>query len=84
MLDGEIKLSKEVENKLESIDKTLKKILKWIQFENIQKLKKVLEDELDIDEKKIAYEDSDGVNGLKEIEELSGAPQKTIHNWWQK
>ena len=40
--------------------------------------------ELDSDAKKLVYENTDGVNGLDELAGISGAPRKTIHNWWQK
>jgi hypothetical protein len=84
MLEGEEELSKEDENELKSIDRTLKEILKWTRFANIAKLREVLQVELDSDEKKLAFENSDGVNGLKELSEISGAPQDTIYGWWQK
>jgi len=84
MSEGEEELSKEDEKRLESIDKTLREILKWTRFANISKLKEILEAELDTDEKKLAYENTDGTNGLKEIEAASGAPQQTVYNWWQK
>lgn len=84
MPEGEEELSKEDENKLESIDRTLKEILKWTRFANVSKLKEILEKELDTDEKKLAYESRDGVNGLKEVTTASGAPLPTVGTWWQK
>jgi len=84
MAEEEQELSKEDEDKLESIDKTLKEILKWTRFANISKLKETLEAELDSNEKKLAYENTDGENGLKEVAVASGAPQDTIYGWWQK
>ena len=77
-------LTTEGEGKLDSIDRTLREILKWTRFANISKLKETLEIELVTDEKKIAFENSDGVNGLKELTAASGAPQDTIYGWWQK
>jgi len=84
MSEGEEDLAKEEEKNLESIDRTLKEILKWTRFANISKLKEILEAELDSDEKKLAYENTDGVNGLKEVATASGAPLTTVANWWQK
>jgi len=77
-------LPKQDENKFESIDKTLREILKWTRFANIAKLREVLQVELDSDEKKLAFENSDGVNGLMELFAISGAPHDTIYGWWQK
>lgn len=84
MIDGDDNLATEGESKLDSIDRTLREILKWTRFANISKLKETLEKELATDEKKIAFENSDGVNGLKELTAASGAPQDTIYGWWQK
>ncbi len=84
MTNGEEGLPKQDENKLASIEKTLREILKWTRFANISKLKDTLEKELESDEKKLAYENSDGVNGLKELASVSGAPQDTVYGWWQK
>jgi len=72
------------EDKLSSIDSTLKEILKWTRFANISNLKEMLEKELNNDEKKLAYENSDGVRSLDEVEVESGAPRDTIYGWWQK
>jgi hypothetical protein len=69
---------------LASIHRTLKETLKWIRFANISKLKETLEKELDTDEKKLAYENGDGVRGVKEVAQASGAPQDTVYSWWQK
>jgi hypothetical protein len=84
MPEGEEELPKKDENKLESIDKTLREILTWTRFANITKLKEILEKELDTDEKKLVYENTDGANGLKELASISGALQDTIYYWWQK
>jgi hypothetical protein len=71
-------------DELGSIHQTLKEILRWIRFANISKLKETLDKELDIDEKKLAYDNSDGINGVKEVAQASGAPQDTVYSWWQK
>jgi len=68
--------------RLESIDKTLRELLTWTRFANIPRLTEILERELDNDQKKLAYENSDGTNGQKEVSALSGAPISTIGKWW--
>lgn len=80
----EVELPKQVQEKIDSIESTLRDILKWTRFANITKLKDTLEKELEIDEKKLAYENSDGVNGIREVAVASGAPQDTVYGWWQK
>jgi hypothetical protein len=69
---------------LTDVRSTLREILKWIRFANTSKLKEILETELDTDEKKLAFENSDGINGLKEVSMASGTPQDTVYSWWQK
>lgn len=75
---------KEVQEKIDSIESTLREILKFTRFANISRLKEVLDRELDTDEKKIAYENSDGETILKELAAVSGAPSATVGAWWQK
>lgn len=69
---------------LADIQSTLREILKWTRFANTSKLKEILEAELDSNEKRLAFEGSDGINGLKEVSEVSGAPRDTVYSWWQK
>lgn len=77
-------LPKEVQQKIDSIENTLAEILKWTRFANIPKLKETLENELDTDEKKLAYENSNGENTLKDLAPICGAPYGTITNWWPR
>jgi hypothetical protein len=74
----------EAEKKLDSMDRTLQEILKWTRFANISKLKETLETELDTDEKRLAYENSDGTRGIEEVATVSGTPRDTVYSWWQK
>lgn len=74
----------EDENKLDSMNRTLQEILKWTRFANISKLKETLEVELDTDEKRLAYENSDGTKGLEEVATVSDTPRDTVYHWWQK
>jgi len=81
---SENELLAKILTKVESTDETMREMLKWTRFANFSKLRETLETELDTDEKKIAYDDSDGANGLKELAALSHAPQDTIYSWWQR
>jgi hypothetical protein len=80
----ETDMSKKIQQKIDSIESTLNEILKWTKFANISKLKEILEAELDTDEKKLAYENSNGENTLKDLVPLCGAPYGTITNWWPR
>lgn len=59
-----------------------KEILMWVKFSNIGKVKEVLETVLDDDQKKLAYDLSDGENGTVTIGNMSGVSHGTIANWW--
>lgn len=69
---------------LQSIDRTLQEILHWTRFANISKLVETLEKELDTAEKRLAYDRTDGMNGVREVSVASGTPMRTVANWWQK
>ena len=71
-------------DKFYEMNSTLKEILKWTRFANISKLKEILEDVLDDDQKKLAYDNSDGNNGLREISAICGAPFRTVGGWWEQ
>ena len=75
---------KEVWDKLDENQKILREIARWLRFQNIGKLKEVLLAELDTDQRKLAFESTDGENGLKEVAEISAAPQDTVYGWWKK
>ncbi len=74
----------EADDRLASIDKTLKELLIWTRFANIPNLRETLGTELETDQKKLAYESSDGVNALSAISEISGTPVPTLGRWWPK
>lgn len=80
----EIELLIEIRDTIKSVNIVLQEILRWTRFANISKLRETLLTELDSDEKKLAYDNSDGEKSLKEIAKISSAPTQTIHNWWQK
>jgi len=69
---------------LKKIENTLREILKWTRFANISRLKEILEAELDTDQKKVAFENTDGMRALDEVAAASGAPRDTVYGWWQR
>ncbi len=74
----------EEEDKLTSIDRTLKELLRWTRFANMGKLKEILEAELDNDQKKLAYDCTDGNNAQRDVSAVSGAPSSTVSVWWPR
>lgn len=81
---GEDKLLKEINKNLIVIQHSLKEMAKWVKFQNLPTLKQLLQDELSDDAKKLAYENTDGTKGLREVEEVSGIPATTVQSWWNK
>lgn len=75
---------KQIRDRLDENQKLLREIARWSRFQNIGKLKEVLTAELDSDEKKLAFENTDGAKGIKEISQACGAPQDTVYTWWKK
>ncbi|MHA1972628.1 MAG: hypothetical protein ACTSW1_06540 [Candidatus Hodarchaeales archaeon] len=45
-------------------------------------IKQLLEDALNSDEKKIAYNSSDGINTLTMVKDIAGVSAGSISNWW--
>ena len=75
---------KDIWDKLDENRKILTDIAKWLKFQNIGKLKDVLIAELDTDEKKLAFENTDGIKGLDEVAKASGTARDTLYGWWKK
>jgi hypothetical protein len=75
---------KEIRNMLGQNQRLLIEIARWSRFQNIGRLKEVLTAELDSDEKKLAFENTDGTKEIKEIANACGAPQDTAYGWWKK
>lgn len=75
---------KEIRTKMDENRKLLREIARWSRFQNIGRLKEVLAAELDSDDKKLAFENTDGAKGIKEIAQACGAPQDTVYSWWKK
>jgi len=75
---------KEIWDKLEENQLMLRDIAKWLRFQNISKLKDVLVNELDSEEKKLAFENTDGTRALDEVTKISETPRDTLYGWWKK
>lgn len=71
-------------DRLGAMHETLRELLKWLRFENLPRLKEVLEAELEDPRKKLAYEATDGTRALREIQEASGVPARTVLDWWRR
>lgn len=63
-------------------EQILKEILKWIKFAGMKDVKAVLISELQTDEEKIVYQNSDGKNGTVELGKLAGMSNFTVHDRW--
>lgn len=64
---------------------TLKEILKWVRFSGMKEVKAILESTLDTDQKKIAYQTSDGTRGTREVASIARyASKSTIETLWKK
>lgn len=68
---------------IKELVKVNKDILKWIKFSNLGKVKEILETVLDSDEKKIAYQMSDGITRSGAIADIITPHQTTIADWWR-
>jgi len=55
----------------------LMQILKWVRFASIREAKAVLGSTLDTDQKKTAYQASDGTLGTREVARISGYGSKS-------
>jgi len=69
-----------------SRDKTielLEEILLWTKYDYTE-TKQTLIEQLDTDDKKIAYQLSDGEKSTHDIAKLITASQKSVSRWWQK
>jgi hypothetical protein len=60
----------------------LKDILKWTKFQGMQKVKQVLENNLDNDAKKIIYELSDG-RSSPVIAKIAKVSDHTVRDYWK-
>src|SRR5437879_1502744 len=61
----------------------LKEILKWTRFSGMREVKEVIKSVLDDDQKRIAYQLSDGSKGSPEICKLTGIKSPTtVTKYW--
>ena len=64
--------------------KLLREILKWIKFAGMKAVKEVLNSALDTDQKKLAYQLSDGDSGMTEVCKATEiASTSTISRYWK-
>lgn len=70
--------------RLDVIQVTLQDILKWSRFQNLPRLRQIFEQQLDSDEKKLAFENTDGEKGYREVAKDSGVPAGTMQYWWNR
>lgn len=70
--------------KLDIIQVTLQDILKWSRFQNLPRLRQVFEQQLDTREKKLAFENTDGEKGYRQVAKGSGVPASTVQYWWNR
>ncbi len=60
-----------------------REILKWTKFSGMKGVKEVLDSAVNIDQKKIVYQLSDGSKGGEEIGQLAKCSDKTVRNYWK-
>ena len=66
----------------ERITELLEEILLWTKYDYSDTKEKMLQ-HLDTDDKKIAYELSDGENSTYDIQKYVSVSQRTISSWWR-
>lgn len=74
----------ELARKLNLVNLTLKEILKWSRFQNLPRLREVLEKELDDQSKKLAYDNTDGQKSMRQVSSEANVPVPTIQVWWNR
>jgi len=84
MADKNEMAQEEVAKKLDMLNSTLKEILKWSRFQNLPKLREVLEKELDDQGKKLVFENTDGQKSMRQVSAESAVPVPTIQGWWNR
>lgn len=67
------------------VNETLKQILRWVRFQNLERARHVLETEIAHDPRRIlVYELTDGDKGRPEVARISKVPSGTIQDWWDR
>lgn len=62
----------------------LDELIGWQRFESLPKLRTTLLKELDSDDKKLAYEMTDGKRSRREIASALNISNNTLQTWWAK
>ena len=75
---------KEIFDELGKNQMVLKEIARWLRFQNIGRLKEILLAELDTEEKKLAFENTNGELGVDDVANISSTPRDTVYGWWKK
>lgn len=75
---------KDIASKLDITHTVLQEILKWSRFQNLPRLREVLEEELDDLSKKLVYEKTDGQKSMRQVSNEAGVPIPTIQGWWNR
>ena len=68
----------------EKIIELLNDILKWQRVQGIRTLKEIMSTILDSDEKKLTYENTDGIKGVRDVISIVKVGQGTISRWWNE
>ena len=71
------------EDKTDRIINLLEEILKWTRFEGTEKVRTVMDSELDDDTKKLIYHLSDGESSPK-IAKIVKTDPSTVRDYWKK
>jgi len=67
----------------EKSNELLEEILLWTKYDYLATKQKMIE-HLDTDDKKIAYQKSNGERSSRDIAKLVSVSYKTIQKWWKK
>jgi len=66
----------------EKIIELLEEILKWERLQGIGAIREIIPTLLDKDEKRLAYEHTDGEKTVRDLEKLVKKDKATISRWW--
>ncbi len=79
-MSNSISMEKE---QVDAIVKLLGELLAWTKLAYRPQVAEHFVEILDSDQKKLVYEYSDGQNGVREIEELTGVNKAIVSGWWR-
>jgi hypothetical protein len=68
----------EISNKLDVLQAQLQQVAKWLRFENLPKLRRILLKELDDDTKKLVFEFTDGEKSRRDIAGTLSIPDSKV------